>query len=357
MATTLSILEQVLADLDESDELVELVDLDTPSAPVEAKATRTPRKKASKADTKAAAKSNADALRDALEGLEPDIDLNGEAVVAGEVIPVKAAKPEPVIRPNGQKYYPRVLAGKTDVDALRDLRKENVPVLLSGYPGCGKTALIEAAFADEDGPITFAGHGEAEIGDLVGSYVQQPDGSYKWQMGPLPKAMMEGRPLFVDDATLTPSGVLARLYPVMDGRGVITLTEHEGETITAQPGFYVLGAHNPGVPGAVLSEALSSRFSVQLDVPTDLNLAARLGVEKAVITIARQMQAKRLSGEVLWAPEMRELLAYDRIKGILGRTAALENLISICPEADRDVFKPLLSKQLDNVRPLTLDEA
>lgn len=354
-----SILEGLLADLDEA----------TESAPASTSARRTvlaepaaapapsvpaPARRGRKASAKGAA-SAAEVIKTALEHLEPG-ETSGPAETT-EAAPAPKAKLEPIMRPGGQLYHPRQLAGKPDVQALRALRSEGIPVLLSGYPGCGKTALVEAAFADEGGPLTFAGHGEAEIGDLVGSYVQRPDGSFHWQHGPLPLAMLEGRPLFVDDATLTSPGVLARLYPAMDGRGVITLTEHEGEQIVAREGFYVIAAHNPGVPGAVLSEALASRFSIHLEIPTDLSLAVDLGVERPVVSVAKSMQAKRSKGEVLWAPEMRELLAYSRIKKILGRKAALENLMSICPEADREVLAPLLTKHLTDVKPLTLEGA
>src|SRR5262249_22580366 len=67
--------------------------------------------------------------------------------------PTAPARPKtttgPVRRPNGQLYYPRRLAKRTDVDVLRDLRAAEVPVLLYGPPGTGKTSLIEAAFGDE----------------------------------------------------------------------------------------------------------------------------------------------------------------------------------------------------------------
>jgi nitric oxide reductase NorQ protein len=63
----------------------------------------------------------------------------------------------PVTRPGGQVYRPRVLAGLADVEALRTLRAEGVPSLLSGPPGTGKTSLVEAAFPDL---ITVVGDGD-----------------------------------------------------------------------------------------------------------------------------------------------------------------------------------------------------
>ena len=56
------------------------------------------------------------------------------------------------------------------------------------------------------------------------------------------------------------------VYPAMDGRREIVVKANGGELVTAQPGFYVIAGHNPGVHGAVLTDALSSRFALQVAV-------------------------------------------------------------------------------------------
>jgi nitric oxide reductase NorQ protein len=55
----------------------------------------------------------------------------------------------------------------------------------------------------------------------------------------------------------------------MDGRGVITIPAHRNERVQAAGGFYVIAGHNPGVHGAILTEALASRFEVHIEVTTD----------------------------------------------------------------------------------------
>ena len=266
--------------------------------------------------------------------------------------PAPPAAPGPVTRPSGQVYRPRVLAGMADVEALRTLRAEGVPALLAGPPGTGKTSLVEAAFP---GLITVAGDGDTTIGDFVGEYTQKPDGTYEFIYGPLVRAMTEGRVLFIDDATLISPAVLAVCYPALDGRREVIVKAHKGETVTAADGFYVVAGHNPGVHGAVLTEALSSRFTFQFDVSTDYDLARSLGIDSRAITAARNLATRQANGETGWAPQLRELLAFAEVTRIFGLDTALANLAGVAPAEDRDVVASTLAKTFGKtVAPLAL---
>jgi hypothetical protein len=258
-----------------------------------------------------------------------------------------------VIRPGGQQYFPRRLAGGWDIEVLRRLREQKVPVLLYGPPGTGKTAMLEAAFPDL---LTVAGTGDTVVEDFLGSYAPLPGGGYDYIYGPLPVAMLERRPLLVDDATLIPPRVLAVLYPVMDGRGKVTVTTPKGvETIEAGDGFYVCGGHNPGVHGAILTEALASRFVVQIEVTTDWDLARHLGVPPKVVTAAMELDDDRAADRIGWSPQLRELLGLVKVRDTLGMTAALSNLAGIAPLDCRAEITAALSRHTgQTITPLAL---
>ena len=241
-----------------------------------------------------------------------------------------------------------------DVEALRRLRDAGVPALLYGPPGTGKTSLIEAAFGDD--LITVAGDGDTTAADLVGEYTQKPDGTFEFIYGPLIRAMTEGKVLFVDDATLISPAVLAVAYPAMDGRREISVKAHKGEVIKAAGGFYIVAGHNPGVHGAILTEALSSRFSVQVRVSTDYDLAHALKIDSRAVKAAKDLAGRQASGEIGWSPQLRELLAYAKVAAILGEAAAIANLAGIAPEEDRDAVAETVAKAFGKkaVAPLAL---
>ncbi|TDC70280.1 AAA family ATPase, partial [Streptomyces hainanensis] len=266
--------------------------------------------------------------------------------------PAPATDGGPITRPNGQQYHPRSLAKMPDVEALRRLRRADVPVLLYGPPGTGKTSLVEAAFPDL---ITVAGDGDTTVGDLVGEYTQSESGGYEFVYGPLITAMTEGRALLIDDATLISPKVLAALYPAMDGRRQIQVKAHKGETITATPGFYVIAGHNPGVHGAVLTEALASRFAVQIQVTSDYDLAASLGIDLTAVRVARNLARLRQADEIGWAPQLRELLAFQKIATVLGSDVAFANLVGVAPPEDRETVTEIVTKAVGHpITPLAL---
>ena len=267
--------------------------------------------------------------------------------------PAAAPAPSGVTRPNGAIYRPRALADMPDVDALRRLRAAGIAALLYGPPGTGKTSLVEAAFGEE--VITVAGDGDTTTGDLVGDYTQRDDGSYEFVYGPLITAMTEGKVLFIDDTTLISPAVLAVTYPAMDGRGEVTVKAHKGERIKAADGFYVIGGHNPHVHGAVLTEALSSRFTVQVKVGTDYDLARALKIDPRAISAARDLAGRQARGEIGWSPQLRELIGYQRTAAALGENAAAANLAGVAPEEDQDVVAAALRKAFGRtVTPLAL---
>jgi hypothetical protein len=256
-----------------------------------------------------------------------------------------------VTRPNGQEYRVRAIADKPDVEMLRTLRANEIWALLYGPPGTGKTALVEAAFGED--AILFPGDENTTVDDLFGTWVGDGDGSWMWVDGPVCTAMKEGKVIFMDDITLIGGRVLGALYPAMDGRDQIVIKTHMVDTdengkpwadgkkhpeiVKAQPGFYIVGAHNPGTNGAILSEALSSRFQWQMEIDSDLDLAAAAGVPPEIMFVAKTLKTCVEEHHITWMPQLRELFQAMKIAEVTGSLElALSNLAGLAPEDDRE---------------------
>jgi hypothetical protein len=247
------------------------------------------------------------------------------------------------VRPNGDKYYTRKWGEHDDVEVLKKARSANQYVLLYGAPGTGKTAMVEAAYAEE--LYTVLGSGDTEVSDLIGGYVQTPSGGFEWIDGPLVRAAEEGKPLLIDEIGLIDPKVLSIVYGLMDGRREYTVTANpERGTVKAKEGFYVIAATNPNAPGVRLSEALLSRFAIHAEVSTDWALAKKLGVPITAVTAAQNLSKKQSSGEVSWAPQMRELLNFKALQEDFGTKFAVDNLLASAPEEDRPVVSDVFTR-------------
>ena len=263
-----------------------------------------------------------------------------------KVVPVISADAmlgtEKYKRPNGDDYYTRKWGEHDDVMVLRKARENKQYILVYGAPGCGKTALVQAAF---EKMYTVLGTGDTELSDLIGGYIQTPSGGFLWEDGPLLKAATEGVPLFIDEVGLIDPKVLSGVYSLMDGTGEYTVTANpERGTVKAKDGFYVIAATNPNAPGVRLSEALLSRFTLHTEMTTDWALARKLGAPTTIVTAAQNLSKKQQVGESSWSPQMRELLAFRDIAKTFGTKFAIANLLAAAPELDRPVVADVFTR-------------
>src|SRR5687768_11852315 len=86
--------------------------------------------------------------------------------------------------------------------------RQELPVLLKGPTGCGKSRLVEHMAARLGRPlVTVACHDDTSAVDLVGRYLVE-GGSTVWQDGPLTRAVREGAIVYLDEIAEARSDVI-----------------------------------------------------------------------------------------------------------------------------------------------------
>jgi len=216
------------------------------------------------------------------------------------------SEPKTYTLPNGQKYLTRALGGyKNDVLGLQDLRDKGRHVLLLGEPGCGKTALIQAAFPEVENEI---GHDKLTAWDMLWKPRIDPASKHGvvYDPSPLNRAATHGRPFYFDELMRANPDALTPLFSAMDGRGFIVGGNLDGTDLPVKEGFVVIGASNPLVRGAFLPDAIASRFHI-LTVETSEDLLKRLKLDERLLVAWRNLSS--MDGGENWRPSIREMLS------------------------------------------------
>lgn len=230
--------------------------------------------------------------------------------------------------------------------ALNVAIKRNIPALLIGQTGCGKTSIIrELALKNKRTFSRFNMTGETSVDEFVGKYTLI-NSETVWQDGILVRAMKEGHWLVVDEINVALPEVLLIMNSLLDDDRSVTLVNHDGEVIKCHPNFRFFGTMNPTDEYAgtkELNKAFLSRFGMVLEMsyPTkeiETKILVQAEVEedtakKLVDTALRIRQAKS-EGKVFYTCSTRDLLQWAELIPHLGLERGFE--LSVMAKASHD---------------------
>lgn len=121
----------------------------------------------------------------------------------------------------------------------------NLPILIKGPTGCGKTRFIEYMGEKLKRSVyTVVCHDDLSAADLVGRHLINDNGTY-WQDGPLTKAVREGGICYLDEIIEARKDTTVVLHSLADYRRVLPI-DRTGEMIEAHPDFMLVVSYNPG---------------------------------------------------------------------------------------------------------------
>lgn len=158
---------------------------------------------------------------------------------------------------------------QNEVALFKYAYQHQLPVLIKGPTGCGKTRFVAHMAEQLNRPLyTVACHDDLTAADLVGRHLIGPNGTY-WQDGPLTRAVREGGICYLDEVVEARKDTTVVLHPLADDRRVLPL-ERTGELLEAAPGFMLVVSYNPGYQNILKGMKPSTRqrfVAMRFDYP------------------------------------------------------------------------------------------
>ncbi len=250
-------------------------------------------------------------------------------------------------------YY---LPQSNEIELFEAAAGMNLPVLIKGPTGCGKTRFIEAMGERLARDVyTVVCHDDLSAADLIGRHLIDENGTF-WQDGPLTKAVRNGGICYLDEIIEARKDTTVVLHSLADYRRVLPI-DRTGEVIEAHPDFMLVVSYNPGYQNVLkgMKPSTKQRFlSLSFTYP-------KPAIEKAVIIkesgvseeIAQKLvniagEIRRLSDSDIQEAVSTRLLIYAAklmVKGFNPHQACMHSIVeSLSDEEDvLEVLQKLIS--------------
>ncbi|MCB1174754.1 MAG: CbbQ/NirQ/NorQ/GpvN family protein [Leptospiraceae bacterium] len=131
-----------------------------------------------------------------------------------------------------------------EIDVFEHAWRNQLPVLLKGPTGTGKSRLVEYMATKLKRPlISVACHEETSAVDLIGRYLIA-GGETVWLDGPMTRAVRQGAILYLDEIAEARPDTMVAIHSLTDHRRALFVDRHN-EELQAPPEFMLVASFNP----------------------------------------------------------------------------------------------------------------
>jgi nitric oxide reductase NorQ protein len=195
------------------------------------------------------------------------------------------------------KAEPYYAPQENEIELFEAAYRNQIPVLLKGPTGCGKTRFIEhMAWRLQRPLITVSCHDDLTASDLVGRYLIV-GGETKWVDGPLAHAVRAGAVCYLDEIVEARKDTTVVIHPLADDRRLMTI-EKTGELLQAPPEFCLTISYNPGYQSVLkdLKQSTRQRFvAIEFSYP-DPDLEREIIVKESGTDAATAVNLVKFAG-------------------------------------------------------------
>ena len=194
---------------------------------------------------------------------------------------------------------------------------QQLPVLLKGPTGCGKTRFVEHMAwrlgrpltvvkkrrkAEQDGNrvplVTIACHEDLTASDLVGRYLLEAEGT-RWMDGPLTKAVKAGAICYLDEIVEARKDTTVLIHSLTDHRRILPV-DKRGQVLEAHSQFLLVISYNPGYQSALkdLKHSTRQRFIAMEFAPPSREVEAEIVQKESGCTAEQALSLAKLGEKV-----------------------------------------------------------
>ncbi|VAW68333.1 Nitric oxide reductase activation protein NorQ [hydrothermal vent metagenome] len=201
---------------------------------------------------------------------------------------------------------PFYLPSGNEVKLFEHAWQHQLPVLIKGPTGCGKSRFIRYMAARLGRNLhTVACHDDLTAADLVGRHLIGEGETY-WVDGPLTRAVREGGICYLDEVVEARKDTTVVLHPLSDDRRILPI-ERTGEELHAPDEFMLVVSYNPGYQNMLKGMKPSTRqrfVSIRFDYP-------KAEIEQAIVEGESGISAHQAKQLVSLANAFRSLKDQD----------------------------------------------
>src|SRR6478735_1749743 len=183
-------------------------------------------------------------------------------------------------------------ASGNEVALFEQAFARQLPVMLTGPTGCGKTRFVEHMGHQLQRPVvTISCHDDLTSSDLVGRFLVS-GGDVVWNDGPLTRAVKNGAICYLDEVVEARHDSLAVLHSLTDHRRALYV-DRAGKVVKAPDSFMLVCSYNPAYRSSLkdLKPSFRQRFvTLALNyLPPDAEAAVLVDEAGVDLTVAERL--------------------------------------------------------------------
>jgi nitric oxide reductase NorQ protein len=192
-----------------------------------------------------------------------------------------------------------------EIEIFTHCFQSQIPLLLKGPTGCGKSRLVEFMAHRLARPLVKVSCNEdTNASDLLGRFLLKGNDTI-WSDGPVTRAVRSNAILYLDEFAEAREDVIVAIHPLSDHRRELYI-DKINETLRAEANFMLVASYNPGYQRGIreLKPSTKQRFVTvsmdYLDVASEQKIIAdQTGVNENIArSLAKLAEKIRTQSEL-----------------------------------------------------------